>query len=94
MKTNSLTEREQSERSSSETNEVKSPSPETNVISLDDYRKKKNPNTAIKQAFKDSLDNDKVMERYRIKQPTLEERQARIRESVKRINQLMDQLKQ
>jgi hypothetical protein len=34
------------------------------------------------------------MERYQIKQPTLEERQERIKESIQRINKLMAEIKQ
>ena len=62
-----------------------------NVISLADYKKKKNE---VKAVFKDSLDNKQVMQRYNINQPTLEERQERIKESIQRINKLMAELKQ
>jgi hypothetical protein len=59
----------------------------TNIINLADYRAKKD---GVKQAFKDSLDNDAVMQRYNIKTPTIEERVERIRQSVERINKLME----
>ena len=62
-----------------------------NVVSLADYRKKKE---GVKAVFKDSLDNDRVMQRYNINQPTIEERQERIKESIQRINKLMAELKQ
>jgi predicted nuclease with TOPRIM domain len=61
------------------------------VISLADYKRKKE---GVKKVFKDSLDNKQVMERYQIKQPTLEERQERIKESIQRINKLMAEIKQ
>jgi len=61
-----------------------------NVISLADYNRKQGE---VKQVFKDSLDNDSVMQRYKINQPTMEERQERIRQSIQRINKLMDDLK-
>lgn len=103
MKTNSTTEREQRERSSdndsskaknpSETNGVKSPSSETssNVVSLEAYRAKKD---SVKQVFKDSLDNDQVMRRYKINQPTLEQRQERIKQSIDRINKMLKEIKE
>jgi hypothetical protein len=59
----------------------------TNIINLADYRAKKD---GVKQAFKDSLDNDAVMQRYNIKTPTIEERVERIRQTVERINKLME----
>lgn len=58
----------------------------TNVVSLDDYRKKKQTPDSFKQQFKDSLDNNKVMQNYKIQQPTEEERRERIKESIARIN--------
>ena len=61
-----------------------------NVISLADYKRKQGE---VKQVFKDSLDNDSVMQRYKINQPTIEERQERIKQSIQRINKLMDDLK-
>ena len=60
-----------------------------NVISMADYRRKQD---VIKQRFRDSLDNSKVMEHYRINEPTIEERQERIKESIERINKLMREL--
>jgi hypothetical protein len=62
-----------------------------NVVSFADYKRKKE---GVKKVFKDSLDNKQVMERYQIKQPTLEERQERIRESIQRINKLMAEIKE
>jgi hypothetical protein len=59
----------------------------TNIINLADYRAKKE---GVKQVFKDSLDNDAVMQRYNIKTPTIEERVERIRQTVERINKLME----
>ena len=59
----------------------------TNIINLADYRAKKD---GVKQVFKDSLDNDAVMQRYNIKTPTIEERVERIRQTVERINKLME----
>ena len=61
-----------------------------NVVSLADYRKKKE---GVKAVFKDSLDNDRVIQRYNINQPTIEERHERIKESIQRINKLMAELK-
>lgn len=61
-----------------------------NVISLADYKRKQDE---VKQVFKDSLNNDSVMQRYKINQPTMEERQERIKQSIQRINKLMDDLK-
>ena len=61
-----------------------------NVISLADYKRKQGE---VKQVFKDSLDNDSVMQRYKINQPTMEERQEKIKQSIQRINKLMDDLK-
>lgn len=67
-----------------------------NVINLSDYRKTKQQksklNSDVKEVFTDSLDNDKVMERYKIKQPTIEERTQRIKESIERVNNLMKEL--
>ena len=59
----------------------------TNIINLSDYRAKKD---GVKQVFKDSLDNEAVKQRYNIKTPTIEERVERIRQTVERINKLMD----
>jgi len=61
---------------------------EATVISLNDYRKRKTPDS-LKQEFRDSLDNDRVMQRYNIQQPTLEERTERIRQSIARINAML-----
>lgn len=67
-----------------------------NVINLSEYRKTKQQksklNSDVKEVFTDSLDNDKVMERYKIKQPTIEERTQRIKESIERVNNLMREL--
>ena len=60
-----------------------------NVVSLDDYRKTKQVKTqdSVKQVFKDSMDNDRVMHRYNI-----EERHKNIKESISRINKLLGEL--
>lgn len=65
-----------------------------NVVSLDDYRRTKQvkEQDRVKQVFRDSLNNDQVMRRYKINPPSLEERQKNIQESVKRINKLMEEL--
>lgn len=61
-----------------------------NVISLVDYKRKKE---GVKKVFKDSLDNKQVMQRYNIQQPTEEERLARIKSSIERINKLVSEMK-
>ena len=67
-----------------------------NVINLSEYRKAKQQkntlNKDVKLVFTDSIDNDKVMERYKIKQPTIEERTQRIKDSIERVNNLMREL--
>jgi len=73
------------------TRTAKPEEPAKNVIYLADYRRKKDE---VKAVFKDSLDNKQVMQRYNINQPTLEERQERIKESIQRINKLMAEIKQ
>jgi hypothetical protein len=73
------------------TRTAKPEEPAKNVIYLADYKRKKDE---VKAVFKDSLDNKQVMQRYNINQPTLEERQERIKESIQRINKLMAELKQ
>lgn len=60
-----------------------------NVVSLADYKAKKD---SVKAVFKDSLNNDSIMKRYNINQPTLEERQERIKQSIQRINGLLKEL--
>lgn len=62
------------------------------VISLADYRATRKLTDSVKAVFKDSLDNDAVMKRYNINQPTLEERQERIKQSIQRINGLLKEL--
>jgi hypothetical protein len=62
-----------------------------NVVDLKAWREKKKK-TVPAQAYRDSLNNDKVMQRYNIKQPTIEERTQRIAESIARINGLMKEL--
>lgn len=61
-----------------------------NVVSLKEYKEKKKKTDM--RVYRDSLDNDKVMERYKINQPTIEERRQRITESIKRINSLLTDL--
>jgi hypothetical protein len=67
-----------------------------NVINLSDYRKAKQQkntlNKDVKRVFTESIDNSKVMERYNIKQPTIEERTQRIKDSIERVNNLMREL--
>lgn len=60
-----------------------------NVVSLDDYRKTKQVKTqdSVKQVFKDSMDNDRVMHRYNINQ-----RHKDIKERIDRINKLLGEL--
>lgn len=53
---------------------------------------KKREESGVVQAMRDSLDNNKVKQNYKIKEPTHEERQARIKESMERINKLMSDL--
>lgn len=65
------------------------------VINLKDWRiKKQNEKDKLKQDFLDSLDNDKVKEKYKIKTKTIEERKEKITASIKRINELMRQLEE
>ena len=103
MKTNDIIERERSEgsleasgaKTPSESNEVKTPSQtQASVVSLADYKKKKQTEQEVKQVFKQSLDNDQVMKRYNINQPTVEERTERIKQGIERINKLMEQIKE
>lgn len=61
----------------------------SNVISLTEWKEKKTKNA---QDYRDSLDNNKVMQKYNIKQPTIEERTQRIADSIARINGLMKEL--
>lgn len=65
---------------------------DTNVVSLADYKATRKLTDSVKAVFKDSLDNDAVMKRYNINQPTLEERQERIKQSIQRINGLLKEL--
>lgn len=74
------------------------------VIDLESFRKskekeKESRTTGIKQAMRDSLDNEEVKRRYRIeskdKPPVpLEQRMENIRASVRRINSIMAELKE
>lgn len=65
------------------------------VINLREWRLKKEAQQEnIKQRFVDSLDNDKVKEKYKIKTKTIEERKEKITASIKRINELMRQLEE
>lgn len=65
------------------------------LINLDDYRKKPSDSKLV-QKFKDSLDNDQVMKRYKINPPemSLEERTDRLAKSISRINKLMKELEE
>lgn len=68
------------------------------VINLREWRlKKETKKENVKQQFVDSLDNNKVKEKYKLntkEMPTFEERKQRITESIKRINSLMQQLEE
>ena len=65
----------------------------SNVINMREWKlKKESKQDSVKQVFRDSLDNDAVKQRYKIKEPTIEERTTRISESIKRINKLMKEL--
>lgn len=76
-----------------ETSKAKSPSePLGEVVSLADYKATRKLTDSVKAVFKDSLNNDAVMKRYNINQPTLEERQERIKQSIQRINGLLKEL--
>jgi hypothetical protein len=63
-----------------------------NVIDLNKYRKKKQE--VNKDEFRRSLDNDEVKRRYKIKEPTPDERWNKISERIKRINSLMKELEE
>lgn len=67
-----------------------------NVVNLSEYRKAKQQkntlNKDVKLVFTDSIDNQKVIERYKIKQLTIEERTQRIKDSIERVNNLMREL--
>jgi predicted flavoprotein YhiN len=90
MKTNGITNKD-----NPESNEVQIPSePKASVVSLADYKKKKQTEQEVKQVFKQSLDNDQVMKRYNINQPTVEERTEKIKQGIERINKLMEQIKE
>lgn len=64
------------------------------VISLDKYREKKEQKTTdtVKQRFRDSLDNNKVKQKYKLGEdsPQIQERIKKIKASIERINKLMD----
>lgn len=65
------------------------------IINLREWKLKKEAQQEnIKQRFVDSLDNDKVKEKYKIKTKTIEERKEKITASIKRINELMRQLEE
>lgn len=53
---------------------------------------KKREESGVVQAMRDSLDNNKVKQNYKIKEIPHEERQARIKASLERINKLMSDL--
>lgn len=65
-----------------------------NVISLEERRKKKTEKNPVIETIKESLDNAAVMRRYGISQPTLAQRAENIKQSIARINALMNDLKQ
>lgn len=64
------------------------------VISLDKYREKKEQKTTdtVKQRYRDSLDNNKVKQNYKLGEdsPQIQERIKKIKASIERINKLMD----
>ena len=76
-----------------ETNASEAPADGANVVSLADWKARKQTSDSVKRAFKDSLDNSRVMERYKINEPTPEERMERIKNSVNRINSMLRDLK-
>lgn len=65
------------------------------VISLDKYREKKEQKTtdAVKQRYRDSLDNNKVKQNYKLGEdsPQIQQRIKKIKASIERINKLMDE---
>lgn len=93
MKTSGTIERERSEGSLEARTKSETPS-ESSVVSLSDYKKKKQIQQEVKQVFKQSLDNAQVLKQYKINQPTMEQRAERIKESIERINKLMEQIKE
>jgi len=62
------------------------------VIDLSKYRQKKQD--VNKDEFRKSVDNEEVKRRYKIKEPTLDERMNKISERIKRINSLMKELEE
>jgi hypothetical protein len=67
----------------------------SNVIDLQKWKLEKKTEDSVKQFFKDSLDNNKVKENYKLtdkKIVTEEERLTRIKNSIHRINSLMSEL--
>lgn len=72
-----------------------------NVVNFAEYKAKKEKakaptSTRVVQDMRDSLDNKQVMQRYGIKAPKIstEERMERIRKSIKKVNELMTQLRE
>lgn len=62
------------------------------VISLREWQlKKETKKENTKQAFIDSLDNDKVKQKYKLMEK-VEARNKKLSESIERINKLMKQL--
>ena len=65
------------------------------VISLDKYREKKEQKTTdtVKQRYRDSLDNNKVKQKYKLGEdsPQIQQRIKKIKDSIERINKLMDE---
>ena len=67
------------------------------IINLAEWKKKKEENKdSLIQAMKDSLDNEAVKRKYKLNvpppPPTEEERLAKIRASINRVNNLMNEL--
>jgi two-component sensor histidine kinase len=68
------------------------------IINLTEEREKRvkktveDRTTGIKQEMRNSMDNSAVMRRYSIKEPTIEERHQRVKESIARVNALLAEL--
>ena len=66
------------------------------IINLAEWKKKKEDKDNLIQAMKDSLDNEAVKRKYKLNvpppPPTEEERLAKIRQSVQRVNSLLSEL--
>ena len=66
-----------------------------NIIDLQKWKLEKKTEDSVKKLFRDSLDNNKVKENYKLtdkKNVSEEERLSRIKNSIQRINSLMSEL--